>query len=87
MEKTNWQIHPADFYWEISDKLSYVKMFFCSRLRLFLYRFYICNDEFHHSLSTDIEALMTMNDKQKAKYMAYLDRKKIIAHERESKAV
>lgn len=69
--------------WETLNKLSYVKMFFCSRLRLFWYRLYIRKDEFHCSLNTDSEALMTMNDREKAKYMSDLERRRKIAHERE----
>jgi hypothetical protein len=70
-------------YWEIADKLSFVRMFFGSRLRLFWYRLWIRKDEFHQSLNIDSEVMLTMNSKQRQNYMDDLNRRRNVAHMRE----
>ena len=69
-------------YWKIFDRWSFLKSFVRSRLRLWWAHLYIRKNEFHHSLNMDGEALITMNTKQKDKYMKDLIQRRKIAHER-----
>lgn len=74
-------------YWEITDKLSFVRMFFSSRLKLFWYRLWIRKDEFHQSLNIDTEVMLTMSNKQRQNYRDDLNRRRNVAHMREFKTL
>lgn len=73
--------------WEITDKLSFVRMFFSSRLKLFWYRLWIRKDEFHQSLNIDTEVMLTMSNKQRQNYRDDLNRRRNVAHMREFKTL
>ena len=52
-------------------------------LLLWWYRLWIRNDEFHHSLDIDVQAMLTMDREQKERYLDDLSRRRRIAHERD----
>ena len=54
-----------------------------SRMRLLWARLYIRKNEFHSSLDTDMDLLLTMNQKEQEWYFNDLARRRKIAHERE----
>ena len=80
----------SKFYWYLLDLkfkcskfISNTGMFIRSRIRLLWSHSYIRKDEFHSSLDMDIEALITMNEKQKEKYVMDLVKRRNIARQRD----
>ena len=55
---------------------------FCSRIRVWWNFLWIRKDEFHNSLNMDGSAMLTMNEKQKERYLSELVKRREIAHER-----
>ena len=53
------------------------------RLRLWWYRLYIRQDEFHRSLNSDIEAMLVMDSSELKAYFKDLYRRRRIAHRRD----
>jgi hypothetical protein len=58
-----------------------------TRIKLHKDRQYNGDDEFHHSLNMDITALMKMNEKDTAKYMNDLVRRRDFAHRKDIEAM
>lgn len=54
-------------------------------LKMWWYKLWIHEDEFHKSLDMDLNAMLVMNQKQLEKYWADLARRCDIAHRREFK--
>ena len=52
-------------------------------MKLWKDRQYDGDDEFHHSLSMDVTAMLKMNDKDKKKYLNDLVRRRNAAHEKD----
>ena len=53
------------------------------RLKLWWYQLFVRKDEFHHSLSTDPEAMMVMSEKELERYYTDLGRRRAVAHKRD----
>lgn len=67
---------------EICNAVSYSVMFFRSRIKLLWYRLWIRSNQFHKSLDTDLDILLTTNDEQREKYSEELSKRRKLAHEK-----
>ena len=69
--------------WIKGTKLYYNINLIPTRMKLWKDRQYDGDDEFHHSLSMDVTAMLKMNDKDKKKYLNDLVRRRNAAHEKD----
>jgi hypothetical protein len=53
------------------------------RLKLWWYRLYVRQDEFHCSLNTDVEAMFVMDSEEIQRYFKDIQRRRTIAHRRD----
>lgn len=69
--------------WKIFDWIIYQIRLLRHRPRLLWHRLWIRKNEFHRSLSMDVDALLVMNESDRIAYMEDLIRRRNIAHKRD----
>lgn len=84
---TRWQKFWVRFFlylrYEFEEDLRNIwRRIWNKRLKLWWYRLFIRKNEFHPSLSTDLEAMLVMNENELSRYYEDLGRRRFIAHRR-----